>query len=915
MQLRYWFILAALIAAAPSRAETDDDERGERDDARARLLERRQRFGTRTPEQSLRILGVAHKEAQRWGIGASQQARPAALSGLSGAAQRASGTAWINLGPTNAAFEKNGITMTKVDSGRVNRIVAHPTDPNIVYVVTSGGGVWKTFDALTDLSYTTGPHWTPVTDSLGTLSMGSMALDPSNPDTLVLGLGDAFDVQIPGLVHSSDGGATWSDSIALKGTYPGYGEFTATSVRDVQFDQASTGVVLAATDAGLFRSQQAGIGADWKLVDLSADHAPQECWSATWIGSQTWLVACEAALFRSTDGGASWVSVKGGLPSSAQPRVHRMTAVAARSDSANPQAARVYVLAAAADVIDPSTGAQGWGTLDVFRSDDGGRTFHGLGVNNSRAPTNPNADQTDLDVLHGQAWYNQMLEVDPRDRDWLLIGGNLSLLRSRDGGTTWDVMTNWLPGGVQNPQSRNVAYAHADWHAGTASYAGGTLSFYGGTDGGVFRSRDVFAAAAGSASFDDGLNRGIVTHLAYSVGTDENDSTNALVLGGLQDNGTRMRAPQSGSITQGPTVFNQVWGGDGVGVAVGRFHATDAGGTLLVVTNPYSLQRSQDSGQSFAKMTSGLPVDADGNLPGGNFFMKAVSDFADAKNHTFLTVVNLAGGGARIYRWVDTGSANNSWADITATITLRAGGTAPTFAALNNLAADPRHSGQYGAVSYNKAYVKAPGAATWTESAATPLGSLSSIAFDPAALGTIWVASADGGAGAHVFVSVDGGATWQARGGTGQTALPALPANVVKVDPNDSKTIYVGTEIGLYRSIDAGATWARHGTGMPLVSVTDLSIALDSTAIRAATFGRGFWELYPSFAAPVGVPGNGDFDHNQQIDGFDLVAMSAVLGLTVADPAYTATGNLVGTANAIDGADLQALIAKLGGRP
>jgi hypothetical protein len=32
---------------------------------------------------------------------------------------------------------------------------------------------------------------------------------------------------------------------------------------------------------------------------------------------------------------------------------------------------------------------------------------------------------------------------------------------------------------------------------------------------------------------------------------------------------------------------------------------------------------------------------------------------------------------------------------------------------------------------------------------------------------------------------------------------------------------------------------------MPLVEVTDLYLSSDSTLMRAATFGRGFWELLP----------------------------------------------------------------------
>src|SRR5207237_1503993 len=82
--------------------------------------------------------------------------------------------------------------------------------------------------------------------------------------------------------------------------------------------------------------------------------------------------------------------------------------------------------------------------------------------------------------------------------------------------------------------------------------------------------------------------------------------------------------------------------------------------------------------------------------------------------------------------------------------------------------------------------------------------------------------------------------------------LPAVPANVVAVDPNDSNAIYVGTEIGLYRTQNGGTNWTRYGTGLPLVSVTEINIALNSSAIRISTFGRGFWELYPTSSAPAG---------------------------------------------------------------
>jgi hypothetical protein len=49
----------------------------------------------------------------------------------------------------------------------------------------------------------------------------------------------------------------------------------------------------------------------------------------------------------------------------------------------------------------------------------------------------------------------------------------------------------------------------------------------------------------------------------------------------------------------------------------------------------------------------------------------------------------------------------------------------------------------------------------------------------------------------------------------------------------------------VYRSTDGGGSWARFGAGMPLVNVEDLFVSADSTLVRAASFGRGFWELTP----------------------------------------------------------------------
>src|SRR5947199_4462261 len=155
----------------------------------------------RTSEDRLRILETSRLEARRWGLSNISEGPVQAA--------RVPGNAWVNLGPSSANFEKNGVTYNKVDSGRPRTILVHPTNPDVLYLATSGGGVWKTFDATSAIDATNGPHWMPITETLGSLSIGAMAMSPGNPDSLLLGLGDPFDVQVPGFFHSDDGGATW----------------------------------------------------------------------------------------------------------------------------------------------------------------------------------------------------------------------------------------------------------------------------------------------------------------------------------------------------------------------------------------------------------------------------------------------------------------------------------------------------------------------------------------------------------------------------------------------------------------------------------------------------------------------------------------------------------------------------------
>ena len=60
--------------------------------------------------------------------------------------------------------------------GRLRPIVIHPTTPDIMYVGSASGGIWKTLDG--------GQHWFVLDDFLPSLSIGDMVMHPQDPDIL-----------------------------------------------------------------------------------------------------------------------------------------------------------------------------------------------------------------------------------------------------------------------------------------------------------------------------------------------------------------------------------------------------------------------------------------------------------------------------------------------------------------------------------------------------------------------------------------------------------------------------------------------------------------------------------------------------------------------------------------------------------
>jgi photosystem II stability/assembly factor-like uncharacterized protein len=184
----------------------------------------------------------------------------------------------------------------------VRYVAIDPQHEGTLYAANGGGGrVRKTVDS--------GAHWIA-----GDISAGKVAIDPQDPDTLFAQVN--YDVQFPGrLAKSTDGGASWS-------RLPGAASID--SVLDLAIDPQNWGVVYAASAAkGVFKSTDGGASWNSANAGLPVEDAigvlaipatePATLYASTFI-------LCEDCpdlgdgVFKSTDGGSSWVAVNSGLP-------------------------------------------------------------------------------------------------------------------------------------------------------------------------------------------------------------------------------------------------------------------------------------------------------------------------------------------------------------------------------------------------------------------------------------------------------------------------------------------------------------------------------------------------------------------------------------------------------------------------
>ena len=381
-------------------------------------------------------------------------------------------------------------------AGRFTGVVTDPTNPSIIYIAAADGGVWKSVDA--------GASWNAVTDHVGTLASGSIAIDPSNPNTLFYGTGEPYYSGDAyggiGVLKSTDGGASWFSS----------GLSNEKRVPRLAIDPNTPSIMYAATWGGLYRSTNAG--ASWTKVigigyvyDVVIDPTTSAVVYAG-VGDN----AGGAGVWKSVDSGKTYTKLGGGFPASGG--IQRIRIAVAPSDPSI-----LYSL-----FSDPSPSG-GYG--GAYKSTDAGTTWTNADPSGNLSTIFGSAGGT------GQGWYDIAAAVSPSDPNLVFMSG-IDTWRSTNGGSTWANVTNGYAGG-------NV---HVDHHA--LVFDGSTL--YLCTDGGLWKT-------VNNGNSWTNLNNGICAVQFYDLSTDYQSP--GRVYGGTQDNGTQR--------TTGTINWTDVLGGDG----------------------------------------------------------------------------------------------------------------------------------------------------------------------------------------------------------------------------------------------------------------------------------------------------------------------------------------------------------------
>ncbi len=677
-----------------------------------------------------------------------------------------------------------------VMSGRIIDLEGHPENNRVIYAGAAGGGVWKSVNG--------GATFNPIFDD-HPQSIGAIAVDPNAPDNNVwVGTGEIWtrnSVSIGnGIYFSNDGGVTWA-SKGLEATERISGIEIHPENSNVVYVGALGALWGDSEDRGVYKSTDGGttwekilyVNASTGCSDLLMDPKnPDVLYAAMWEHRRTaWSFnsgGANSALYKSTDGGATWNKIHNGFPKGKLGRV----GIAIAPSSPN-------VLYAAIEAEqDEDKG--------LYRSDDGGANWEQLNKNFG---------------LVVRPFYFSRLVVDPRNPDVVLKAGLFGSI-SKDGGKTF----RDFPQGAMHPDIHDFLFDLND-----------TDRLYAATDGGVYRSWDL------GTTWDIVAN--VPVSQFYHISIDDNVPYN--VYGGLQDNGSWYGPSASPGgveardwegvgygdgfrVLKHPTrniVYSEMQGAQSVWrVDLDRRTSKEVqplpvkGDPKLrfnwnapIAVSPHKpdrlyvgsqfLHRSEDMGDSWEKISPDLttndPSKQDQASSGG-----LSVDNSGAENHTTIFTIAESPLNENII-WVGTDDGNvqitrdggKTWTNTVANI---AGLPANTW--VYHIEASVHNEGT--------AYAVFDG---HTQNDMTP----------------------------YVYKTSDYGQTWKS---ITTDQIEGFARNIQEDYVNED-LLFLGTEFGLFITIDGGENWSRFTNNMPATAVHFIDLHKTTHDLVMGTHGRG----------------------------------------------------------------------------
>ncbi|ABF41319.1 hypothetical protein Acid345_2318 [Candidatus Koribacter versatilis Ellin345] len=881
-------------AAKPPKGRFEREREIEEKDQPAKFAEwflhSRKPKNTTTPPAFLLQKATERKMQMRANHLQALQAKRAAGGKVSGIGDASS--IWSPLGPTPIVW---GSDATQSWTGRITAIAVDQSDAtgNTVLVGGAYGGVWKSTNAVDPTPANI--QWSPLMDDQATLSVGSIAIQPGNSNTIIVGSGEpnsALDSYYGlGLFVSNDGGGHWT---LVQETADSALQFSGKSISAVAFNSrpgktnnvvagvASPGTALGNDDAVRGVAWSSDSGATWHTATIQDGTSVLSGSSVMDVvynpkEDKFFIVIRYHGVYVSGDQGHTFTRL------ATQPNNALFSAAncpAATSSGTCP----LYRGAMAVRYVKPGTETSatdelyiwligfdaGGNTADfnLYQTKNGGTSWTQIDETGAYATVGGDADPS------VQSWYNAYLGAVPNGTGTDLYMGSVNIFKCSITSSNpvctakpFINLTHVYDSTCNDPLYPNV---HPDQHG--FDYLGSTpkMVFFG-NDGGMYRSLDGTTLTTGDCSklnVFDSMNADLGSFAQFIWGS-QHPTDPSVIMGGTQDNGTMYVDSTLG--VPGTAGWNEVHFGDG---GYNAIDSVTSGGPRYYASY-YDVSIDGCVGNLATCANSGWdPIVYSQNVDNDSsaFYMPYILDPQDP--------TKLIVGTCRIWRGGNTGASwpglstknalshkFNSALDTTCgndstdvpVASIAAGGpktTAGSKVIYTGLAGGP-------STVYMTKNAGAPGTAptAWTDVTSTinPNGyAVAGLAVDPHdATGATVLAGIQGftGGPGKVWRSTNFGTSWTDI----TNDLPDVPVNDVAIDPDDANVVYVATDIGVF--VTSGfATWTEVGpntvgaTGfLPNTTVFHVAIFKNGTEkrLRAWTHGRGAWETILSGASGV----------------------------------------------------------------